>query len=102
MERTRQRHLHTRCGAAKRLAPKDRAKCFKQLGKISITSTAGRDPDLARDDVGPIPAQDIIPDEEPIGLKYWGITLRKFEITQDVLWSRDIMCQRLDETLPGF
>ena len=27
---------------------------------------------------------------------------KKLEITQDVLWSGDIICQRLDETLPGF
>ena len=39
--------------------------CLKQVGKVSITSTAVRDPDLAVDEVGPIPAQDIIPDEEP-------------------------------------
>ena len=49
----------------KGVAPADRLGCLKQGGKVSITSTAERDPDLAREDVGPIPAQDIIPDEEP-------------------------------------
>ena len=37
-----------------------------------------------------------------VELKFQGITPRMFENTQDVLWSRDITCHRLDETLPGF
>ena len=50
----------------KGVAPADRLGCLKQVGKVSITSTAGRDPDLAVEEVGPIVARDIIPDEEPL------------------------------------
>ena len=48
---------------AKGVAPADRLRCFKQVGKVSITSTAVRDPALAVEEVGP--AQYIVPDEEP-------------------------------------
>ena len=49
----------------KGVALADRLGCLKQVGMISVTSTAVRDPNLAVDEVGPIPAQDMIPDEEP-------------------------------------
>ena len=49
-----------------RVAPEDRAKCFKQLGQVSVTLTAVREPDLAVEEVGPIVARDTIPDEEPV------------------------------------
>ena len=34
--------------------------------------------------------------------KYWVTTPKKFGITPDVLWSRDITCRHPDDTLPGF
>ena len=93
----------------KGVAPADRLGCL-----VSITSTAGRDPDLARDEGGPIPAQDIFPDEEPTvesvpemprtdkRFKNESSRTQVFENTQDVLRSRVITYQRLDEMLPGF
>ena len=39
----------------KGVAPADRLGCLKQVGKVTITSTAGRDPDLARDEAGADP-----------------------------------------------
>ena len=50
----------------KGISPEDRGKCFKQLGKVSVTSTAVREPDLAVEEVGPFVPRDIIPDEEKV------------------------------------
>ena len=49
----------------KGVAPEDRAKYLRQVGKVSVTSTAVRETDLAVEEVGPVVVHDIIPNEEP-------------------------------------
>ena len=50
----------------KGVGPEERARCFKQLGKVSISMPVVRTPELAVEEVGPMIASEIIPDEEQL------------------------------------
>ena len=50
----------------KGVGPEERARCFKQLGKVSISMPVVRTPELAVEEVGPMSACEIILDEEQL------------------------------------
>ena len=81
MERTGQRHALTRRSTLAEeetiiqfetflcetgFTPEDRAKCFKQFGKVSISSSAVREPEVVVEEVGPMMAEDIVSEDEPL------------------------------------
>ena len=105
----------------KGVGPEDRAKCFRQLGKVTISSPVVREPELPWKTWGQLwPATSFQTKNRwqnrsqkhqeqrsgsrvrAVQLKCWVTTPEKFGITQDVLWSRDVTCQHPDETPPGF
>ena len=51
----------------KEVGPEDRAKCFKQLGKDSVSISIARTPELAVEEVGPLNPSEVIPDTEQHG-----------------------------------
>ena len=97
---------------AKGVVLEDRARCFKHLGKVSISMPVERTPELAVEELGPMVASESIPDEEQLAetipeapkadrrfksessrTQALGGNPKKFEIVPDVHWRQDITCQ---------
>ena len=50
----------------KGVGPEDRARCFQQLGKDSVSIPVARTPELAVEEVGPLNSSEVIPDTEQL------------------------------------
>ena len=48
------------------VGPEDRAKCFKQLGKDSVSIPVARTPELAVEEVGPLNSSEVVPETEQL------------------------------------
>ena len=48
----------------KGVGPEDRARCFKQLGKDSVSTPVARTRELAVEEVGPLNSSEVIPETQ--------------------------------------